>query len=773
MNKNLLVVAGAFACTTGLHAKTVLWYHFDEAAPGTLTTSSSVIVDSAGTQNGVPEYWWNNEKGSNAAFMPAYSNAFPNGCVWFDPVSGQRGSLNRCLHIKNPPNYGEWGNGAHGVVRIPDNEAFHLQSFTIEMFVKDLYLSDPNHTEVQIRSSNHYVFYKDKSWGMSILGGNGNGSDAVLKSIYRNVDGTATYWSDGVNANRYPRTQRDGNWHHVALVVDGTDQTSVKVEVYVDYVKQFNDSKTMTGPVFYDASDIWIGRYPLDKTCGWGGLIDEFRISDKALAPKEMLRFVNPRTDDDTLLYLSFDDWMGNMFKLNPCKIEPNNYLVNESGSVDSTVPVLTPRETATLPMFTEEGVGILRRDIAAQAGYDDLASLLPVTNVSRQTFGLTYPLTGNRIVTKDDFTIELFVKRPEKSTCDEYIMRNYSMFASTGASASWYIIANPNDKVSFAVNWKKSVATPTAVLADGAWHHLAWVVTKADHTSRFYVDGKKIGEIADDNLCPIAPQDCADAGTLIFASYQTNGQNSNSFTGLLDELRVTGRALEPQEFLTTRSPSSSVLASASFENDLSEGPADYTDLFAAGTLDGTGDYARTRPFKTVDNTKSIRLEGATVSLGRNILLEADNEFTLEFFVRPGTVSRQANLIALKKRAPLDGNIWSVAISADKATLTVQAGSGSATFALPEIADWWHHYGLVVTKSEGLPVLTLYVDHVQIGQPVTLSAAIDFSDLTQGLVIGSADFTGWFDEIRVTKGALSPEAMMTCSPRQGMSLLLK
>lgn len=770
MNRTILAFAAAVVSAAVVQAKTVLWYHFDEEAPGTRTTDSSVIVDAAGTQNGIPEYHWNdNPKSNNSSFMPAYSNAFPNGCVWFDPVSGAKGAQNRCLHIVNPPNRGEYGNGEHGVVRIPNNDKLHLQTFTIEAFVKDLYLSDPEHTEVRLRASEHDVFRKSNSWYVAIPGGNGNGADATVKAIYRDVDGTPTFWSDGVNGNIYPRTLRDGNWHHLALVVDGTDQSKVRVEVYVDYVKQYNASKTMEGPVYYDESDIWIG-YSGTANSGWGGLIDEFRISDAALSPDEMLRFANPKADDDTLLYLSFDNWMGDLFKLNPVKNLSNNYLVNESGNVDSATPVIALRNVeVTIPEYLADAPGSLRRDIAVETAYADPCCLHPIMNSSHQTLGITYPLTGDRIVTENDFTIEMFVKCPELPTVDEYVMRNYSKFAGNGLSASWYITANASGKITFSSNWGKGATTAAAVLADGGWHHLAWVTEKATNTCRFYVDYAKIGEFSDAVYCPISPAGEADAGKLIFGSYAENGQNSQSYTGLLDDIRVTGRALEPQEFLTTRSPATAVLASASFENDLSEGPADIADLFAEGTLTGTGRYAPTRPFKSSENKKSIRLDGGTVNLGRNLLLERKGDFTLEFFLRPEALRGAANVVSLKKPAPSDEDVWSVSLSADKSTLSV----GTAEFALPEVADWWHHYGLVFAEEEGLPVVTLYVDHVQVGEPTALAAAFDYSAQSRGLVVGSANLTGWIDEIRVTKGALATADMMACGPQLGFMLLLK
>lgn len=778
--KSLVLLVGSLMASAGLQAKTVLWYHFDEAEPGTVTTESSVIVDAAGTQNGVPEYWWNNSKSSKPEFMPAYSNAFPVGRVWFDPVSGLRGSHNRCLHIVNPPIRGQYGNGEHGVVKIPDNKNLHLQTFTVECFVKDLYLSDPECAEVKKSGAHHYIVKKGNSWSLSILGGDGNGSDSVFKEVYRDVDGVATSWSDGVNANMHPRTQRDGNWHHVALVVDGTDQEAVKVEVYVDYVKQYNASKTMVGPVYYDSSEIWIGRNPGTSEYGWNGLIDELRISDRVLAPSEMLRFVNLKSDDDTLLYLSFDNWFGNLFKPNPCGSMPNTYLVNEAGLVESAVPVLARRSEET-PLFPADSSGLLRRNIVTDVAYPNECSFQAVPNGFHQTLGISYPLTGSRAVTKDDFTIEVFVKYPALPGVYEYVMRNNSKFASSGEVNSWYMTCESSGKVNFAVNWKKTVTTPTPVLADGEWHHLAWVAEKENHVSRFYVDAAKIGEISDVDLCPISPADLADAGKLIFGSYESDGWNSNCFTGFLDELRVTGRALDPQEFLTTRPIDATLVAAARFEGDFTVGP--YFAPVPDGVPSAGVSFATKVPAKTIvdgnggtiaeTNAKSVWLAGGTVDFGRNMPLENADEMTVEFFLRPEVVAEGG--AEVMKLAATDGTVWAIRLSADRKTLSLVADTAAEAGQVLEfpvdLGPRWNHLAFTFAKRDGNTLVTAYRNG---SSPVerTLTGTLK-ADGKSSFTLGSEGLSAYVDELRVSPTVLAPAAFMVCPDAPGMVLVFK
>ncbi len=186
LNKGKIALAGGlFVGAMAVQADTVLWYHFDEEPAGTRTTESSRILNAVDREKlpGIPENYWNGASGACSDQMPVYANAFPEGRRWVDPRTGQKGTLNRSLQIVNPVQSGEWGDGKQGVVKIEDEAALHLQTFTIEMFVKDLYLGDPSVRNVENRQSDHYVLSKKNSWALSIPGGTGNGSAALQYSV--------------------------------------------------------------------------------------------------------------------------------------------------------------------------------------------------------------------------------------------------------------------------------------------------------------------------------------------------------------------------------------------------------------------------------------------------------------------------------------------------------------------------------------------------------------------------------------------------------------
>lgn len=186
LNKGKIALAGGLLVgVLAVQADTVLWYHFDEESAGTRTTESSRILNAVDNAKlpGIPECYRNAAQVTSPESLPAYSRAFPEGRHWVDPRTGQKGTLNRSLQIVNPAETAEWGNGKQGVVKIDDDAALHLPTFTIEMFVKDLYLDDPDVRNVENRQSEHYVVSKKNSWALSIPGGTGNGSAALRHSV--------------------------------------------------------------------------------------------------------------------------------------------------------------------------------------------------------------------------------------------------------------------------------------------------------------------------------------------------------------------------------------------------------------------------------------------------------------------------------------------------------------------------------------------------------------------------------------------------------------
>ena len=84
----------------------------------------------------------------------------------------------------------------------------------------------------------------------------------------------------------------------------------------------------------------------------------------------------------------------------------------------------------------------------------------------------------------------------------------------------------------------------------DGKWHHYALVYDWADTTAdivRVYRDGIKVATHAFSDTCAVKPR----SGTLFIG---TRNGTQYPFVGQLDDIKITGRALAPSEFMTKRS---------------------------------------------------------------------------------------------------------------------------------------------------------------------------------------------------------------------------
>lgn len=781
--KRCVVACWVLALIGSAAAKTVAWYHFDEASPGTTTTEKPMVLNAVNPAKhaGTPQYYWNAEKKTNDAYMPVYSNAFPVGRTWVDPRTGKMGTLNRALHIVNPAKRGEYGNGERGVVQIPDDPAFHLQTFTVEMFVKDLYPitgDTPGNCSVTNRQSRHYVLSKKNSWGLFISGGpsNANGSHTYAGVVGRSENGVLKTWTSEVNNNVLPRIMRDGNWHHLAMVVDGSNPAAVKVDFYLDYCR-LEISGTMPGPVYYDDTPICIGFEYGGNNNGWGGLIDELRISDTALSPDAFLRFCNENADADTVLYYSFDSWFGSPFTPSSTGRYCTS-IVNETPFVNPPVGSLGWRPGAQ-PDRMDSSAGTLRRDLATPTGHADGGALRLNMNTDEQGCAIDLPLSGNQIFTGGDFTFEMFLRM-------ETLPPGYAYLFLGDGRWPWYVTIQPDGRLTFEVNWQVGVET-SPVLADFAWHHLAVVSTPGTRTSRFYVDYVLVGTIEDETYYIDAGK--SETALLRLFCYNEIGWANSAVKNVeIGEMRIVKRALGPQEFLTARAVQLPAIASIGFDGDWSYGPTAYADLLGTGVRTGGADWSAARPVKgtVVSNalgavvspaaTKSLALAGGTVAFGRNLVLDRADAYTLEFFLRPATLAGEARVLALEKTAPVAGTIWALTLAADGRTLTLAADTAAAagqTCAFDLAAGTgWRHFGLVFAPDGGATHVTLYLDGVSCGTR-TLAGRLDTTAADSRLTVGSAAFTGHIDEIRVTQGALTPDEMMRGDVLPGLTVFVR
>jgi acetyl esterase/lipase len=168
------------------------------------------------------------------------------------------------------------------------------------------------------------------------------------------------------------------------------------------------------------------------------------------------------------------------------------------------------------------------------------------------------------------DFTVEAFVK-PEESWTYAAIAADWD---EPGDQRSWALVLSPGNGLRFDVmpDGKfypgNSLTTASRLLRGGAWYHVAAV--SQGNVSRVYVNGHLRGEkqravpgIFSPARAPegkaeepaaASRESGATLGITLGNAPHFAGQ-PRPFAGMIDEVRITRRALAPHEFLKTRDP--------------------------------------------------------------------------------------------------------------------------------------------------------------------------------------------------------------------------
>ena len=304
--------------------------------------------------------------------------------------------------------------------------------------------------------------------------------------------------ADGYRYGNSPANNLNTGWHHVALVKDSSNSGNVYcISLYVDgvrmgdYTGNARNSGTALRNDFLYLGSRKNSQFFLDAD------IDDVRVTANALQPGQ---FLKTRTGplDDTIAYWSFD--------------KPAELLIDASGNSN----------TLTGTGVTVEAGGSATFD-GSQNGFATIAPL-PL-----------YPY--------ESMTVEWFMKTG---------MSGLGIVLETSANAlsnpgSFYTCAN--ESAGYQMTRTHSLVSNWSA-TDGRWHHYAlvydWSALTADIV-RVYRDGVQVATRFSSNTSPARLR----AGTLFIG---TRNGSQYPFVGQLDDIRITGRALAPAEFMTERS---------------------------------------------------------------------------------------------------------------------------------------------------------------------------------------------------------------------------
>ena len=203
----------------------------------------------------------------------------------------------------------------------------------------------------------------------------------------------------------------------------------------------------------------------------------------------------------------------------------------------------------------------------------------------------------------------------------------------------------------------------------DGAWHHAALVFDRGRGTMTLFRDYGLVGQTAYTGV--VAP---TDKPIYIGGGYANDG-SFKAFNGLVDNVRVTTRALAVGEFLRPdhATPSGKTIAWASFDNAL-EATAPCWALTdgvasAAAAAGAAPSYAAPGAGERVEDGAGNVLRAANLAVlscatgvvkyAENALLPLVREMTVEFLVRAGVQTTYAGIVRCNRdRDSADVPVW-------------------------------------------------------------------------------------------------------------------
>ena len=586
---------------------------------------------------------------------------------------------------------------------------------------------------------------------------------SVAHYTYGGTPEAPARWIDGGPLKAF----NDGMWHHVAYTIDRT-KTSGRdlLNLYVDGEPQTNKANmnvtSALPPLFNDIFVIGGGAV-YNQTDGkntWRGYIDDVRISRGVLTSDEFLKYPTVgkkmRADRSALPVVAYwpfgskkgADTTGNGFDL---VMDENVPMLNGTPSIYSgDQGKFTYFCHTNFPFSTLCKVGFTFECFARSDGLGSAA--------------------GN-----------IFTLVPEGKT---------SYWGTTGAfrfghsasgiqQVSVKATSNP-DKGAFSEMTTSSI--------NATWQHLAFVYNPAVTGAgivKLYVDGEEADSCTVSSGAESITSIPFIDGYLLFARNNVNGSGSNPFYGQFDDVRLTAGVLAPEQFMTRRLDGETIAYWPFGEDGLNDASGNGNTL-AATNIDLDG--AR---YLMLNDGRADQYLTTTAKLD----LVSEQKVTFECWWRSLECSDGNTGLLMASQNPLEGtggivvynyyndNQMHAQYRAKEADVTVNNPwqiEASAAHEDRFVDGKWHHIAYVVDTTVGTSDSCLmYIDGVlqpgKSGNPVIPALFNDFFVIGGGADYSSGDnvWHGYIDDVRITRGALTPAEFMKFRSGAGMLLLFK
>ena len=737
--------AAVFSATVS--AETLAWYHLDEVAVGEQATTQTRYLNAV-DESVSPGCAVTVTKGvgstEDTSYFPRGRSGFPEGFGFFDPATGTTYQNPGAIECRTAS--GEYSGKASGVV-IPHCDDFIANKMTIECFFR------LDNTKEQ--TAWQYIFSKKVSTDEDGLSGINlvwlKSSKALVVVLDGYVDGESGKTLTNSEVKSSSLTFEEKTWHHVAVELDGETNT---VKIYFDYAP-VKTSSPLPFDVIPRSANPWVLGYGdgVNWGGGWYGGIDEFRISSGLLEPKSFLRLrsgTGAPILPETVVYQPFTSYGffgAGTLMLNEAVGagtlgEPSVYVYGAGYSACDDPPV--PNATCGATRVPNLSALSLRASAPFEPGTYQKAA--PCWHFDDPEATLS----------QDDLTVEYFFRDLTDEDDQIYLMSQDGFFHLTIKKAGLH------------VNWS-SAASGNWI--DGKWHHLAAVFKKSESKVYLYIDYRQVGwkgiEVsASENIQKY----------FCIGGYSPN-HNETFWDADIDELRITRKALGPDDFIRPTDPeiawditcdASDVLASRFWDSapDFSEMKnRSFDGSDKAGTQVADGPFAEPRA-----NESSIAQDGGTSRSGGIILNDPEKSvvsgaFTVEFCFRfeDGYVPSSAEYMFFIN------NGFHIQFYGD--TLYAQDGGWNDIGKARNPADGkWHHVAVIHDPEKG--EFRAYFDYARLG---SRSGTIDAATVGDKIYIGTDNWgqscrTWKFDNVRVTRKALQPTEFVNVHPVTGDTL---
>lgn len=540
----------------------------------------------------------------------------------------------------------------------------------------------------------------------------GLGGDGVSYALYSGLSGSgmAFYVNTGnaiVVSPTAPSTVWDGNWHLATGTFDGD-----MVRLYIDGVEVgAGTPNTLAGSINYSMPDqpLLFGDYRVLGGLPYNRELDEVQLFNRALSGAEIMEAFTNITGLATTNGL-VGWWQGE-----------NNVMDawdGHHGVADNRTVSYSPGKS---------GQGFL--PLGGHVRITNSASLEPA-----------------------NITVQAWVQSPASELPRYLIAKSrtttptYALADASGGGLTFSVVAGTTTRTS-------PVADPLTVW-DGAWHLLTG--TFDGSTTRLYVDGLEVGS-GTAGAGSLAYSDTFNNGDIIIGSAQTL---ANSFPGGIDEIKIYDSALTAQEVL--ESYTRGILVSWWRAN------ADANDSVGAnhGAVVGTVDYVPGRMAGQAFSTS-----GGVIQVSDHSSLQP-TDITVEALVA-GT-SPGPNKYIVSKSFESSAASYALFTGADGglAFYVNVSGTGAVVSPAADSSIWDGAFHAVAGTYDGENV-RLYVDGIQVGAGTPATGAIQYGmALNSGSLllgdyldsVGSSNFNGIIDEVKIYNAALSAREVQTAAP---------